>query len=272
MRFEMVPFRERQIPTVEIDGKIHVVMKPIVEGLGLDWSGQHARIKAHPALSKGMGLSPIPSPGGFQEMMTLDLKGFHGWLVTLTPSRIPDPDKRAVVLLYQEESFDVIADHWSGGRKANRAAGIEGAKNRIPALLSRLKRETSAEARRIIHALLAADCQVLDISPPGLEAFEKEEPDKRQLAAPFWAGIEALSDLGIFWNHARRPDRFWSIHMRSITAAFRKAGVYVALTPTLLAALKHSDSPAFVAARTVNSITGRAVHCWVFHSPKSTVH
>ncbi|CAO3350899.1 phage antirepressor N-terminal domain-containing protein [Azospirillum palustre] len=40
-----------------------VAMKPVVEGMGLDWSSQHAKVMRHPVLSKGMQHIAILSTG-----------------------------------------------------------------------------------------------------------------------------------------------------------------------------------------------------------------
>lgn len=52
---------------------VRVAMKPIVEGMGLDWSGQLQRIKRHPVLSRGMGVLPIQMPGDDQARETVTL-------------------------------------------------------------------------------------------------------------------------------------------------------------------------------------------------------
>ena len=91
-----------------------VAMKPVVEGMGLDWKGQFDKIKAHPVLSKGMGVIPIPSRGGTQDMTALPLNRLNFWLATIQPSRVPGDDVRAKVIAYQEECADVLFAHFFG--------------------------------------------------------------------------------------------------------------------------------------------------------------
>ena len=48
-----IPFYEdRLIVQLGEDGEIYVALRPIVEALGLDWSGQLQRIKRDPVLSE----------------------------------------------------------------------------------------------------------------------------------------------------------------------------------------------------------------------------
>jgi hypothetical protein len=67
-----------------------VAMKPVVEGMGLDWSFQRKKLVEHPVLSKGVAVIAIPSPGGPQETTALPLNRLSFWLATIQPSRIKD--------------------------------------------------------------------------------------------------------------------------------------------------------------------------------------
>lgn len=93
-------------------GTTMVAMKPIVEGMGLDWKTQHEKIARHPVLSKGMGIIPIPSAGGVQEMTALPLNRVNFWLATIQPDRIRDAVVRQNVISYQEECADVLFAHF----------------------------------------------------------------------------------------------------------------------------------------------------------------
>lgn len=100
-----------------------VAMKPVVEGMGLDWKGQHAKLCAHPILSKGMENIPIPSAGGVQEMTAIPLNRLNFWLATIQPSRVPDA-ARAKVIEYQTECADVLFAHFFGTALASTGADL----------------------------------------------------------------------------------------------------------------------------------------------------
>ncbi len=54
-----VPFHGNNLYVVNYNGEPHVPMKPIVEGMGLDWKSQFSKIKSR--FSKGMVEITIPT-------------------------------------------------------------------------------------------------------------------------------------------------------------------------------------------------------------------
>lgn len=93
-----------------------VVMRPVVGGMGLDWSSQLRRIKEHELLGACVVNLTMQVPDDIQarEHTCLPLNRLHFWLATLQPNMIPDPDTRARVLRYQEECADVLFEHFFG--------------------------------------------------------------------------------------------------------------------------------------------------------------
>lgn len=98
-----------------------VAMKPVAEGMGLDWEGQRQRIGRHPVLSKGACEIQVPSAGGMQAMTALPLSKLNFWLATIQPNKVPNLDTRARILAYQEECADVLFAHFFGKAKASAA-------------------------------------------------------------------------------------------------------------------------------------------------------
>jgi len=99
-----------------IAGVPHVAMKPICENIGLDWDAQRQKINRHPILSKGKVMITAPSNGGLQEMLMLPIKMLNGWLFGIDSSRVKESIKD-VVISYQEECFDVLAEHFMSKTK-----------------------------------------------------------------------------------------------------------------------------------------------------------
>lgn len=135
-----------------------VAMKPVVEGMGLDWKTQHRKLSSHPVLSKGMVIMTIPaeakgisatempSEGGNQEMACLSLDLLNFWLATIHPDRIKDQIVRTRVIDYQTECARVLFNHFFGKAiaagdrlNAQQTGGI------VKAGLGKLKRELLAE-------------------------------------------------------------------------------------------------------------------------------
>ncbi|MGH2342558.1 phage antirepressor N-terminal domain-containing protein [Segnochrobactraceae bacterium EtOH-i3] len=101
-----------------------VAMKPVVEGMGLDWSAQFRKLERHPVLAKGIAMMAIPSAGGPQDMVALPLNRLHFWLATIHPTKVK-PEVQERVITYQTEAADVLFEHFFGTRVAGPAPGTE---------------------------------------------------------------------------------------------------------------------------------------------------
>jgi hypothetical protein len=91
-----------------------VAMRPLVEGMGLDWKTQFRKLQGHPVLNEGVGIMTIPSLGGSQESVALPLNRVNYWLATIHTNRIPNAEIRAKVLDYQRECADALFAHFFG--------------------------------------------------------------------------------------------------------------------------------------------------------------
>ena len=109
-----VQFHSQELLATLVDGVPYVAVKPICENLGIDWDSQNKRIKRHPVLSKGTVIMTAPSNGGMQEMVMLPIKLLHGWLFGIDSNRV-SADVQDLIVQYQEECFDVLANHFMGG-------------------------------------------------------------------------------------------------------------------------------------------------------------
>lgn len=98
-----------------------VAMKPVVEGMRLDWSAQRRKLTDHPMLGTCMVLMTIQMPGDNQarEWAFLPLSRLSFWLATIQPSRVTDPDTKAKVIAYQTECADVLFAHFFGKTTAS---------------------------------------------------------------------------------------------------------------------------------------------------------
>lgn len=111
-----VPFHGAELYVVNHNGEAYTPMKPIVEGMGLDWKSQHKKISQR--FAKGMVEITIPSVGGMQKMICLALRKLAAWLNTISPNKVR-PEIRDRVLQYQEECDDVLYDYWTKGQVVN---------------------------------------------------------------------------------------------------------------------------------------------------------
>ncbi|MBV7694030.1 phage antirepressor N-terminal domain-containing protein [Limnobaculum sp. M2-1] len=107
-----VPFHGSKLFIINHVGEPYTPMKPIVEGMGLDWSSQFTKLKKR--FSKGIAEITIPSEGGEQTMVCLALRKLAGWLNTISPNKV-NPNIKENVIRYQEECDDVLYEYWTKG-------------------------------------------------------------------------------------------------------------------------------------------------------------
>lgn len=115
-----IDFHGTAIQTFNVEGVVRVAMKPICEGIGLQWEAQLKRIKRHPVLNACMSMMDTQVSGDQQRrrFITLPLSKLNGWLFGVDASRVK-PEVRERLIEYQAECFDVLADYWHKGEASN---------------------------------------------------------------------------------------------------------------------------------------------------------
>lgn len=116
-----IPFHAETLLVLEDHlGDRFVVLRPIVEALGLNWSGQYLRLNRHPVLSTCVCMMQTQVPGDDQqrEVVSLPIEQFHGWLFTIDASRVK-PEIQEKLLAYQVECFDVLHSYFTEGAAWN---------------------------------------------------------------------------------------------------------------------------------------------------------
>lgn len=107
-------FHGDQIVTFQHDGEPYVAMRRVVENLGLNWAGQHAKLIERSNLSC-MDIHTTGSDGKTYQMLAMPVAKLPLWLATINPNKIPDSHKRAKIELYQSESAIALHDYWTKG-------------------------------------------------------------------------------------------------------------------------------------------------------------
>ena len=149
-QLQNINFHGTPITVIEKDGTQYVAMKPIVKAMGLDWSGQLKLIKDDAVLSKGMVVTSIPSDGGEQSAVCIPLNKLNGWLFKIPASRYSGK-RKAAIIRYQEECYDVLFDYFHKGGAINPEATAE----QVAVLLEKWK----TEMERRVRAELALEKQ-----------------------------------------------------------------------------------------------------------------
>lgn len=91
-----------------------IAMKPVCEGIGLNWSVQYKKILRHPVLRACVSIKEMQMPGDDQtrEHVFLSYTRLNFWLALLNTNKIPDLQIRSVAIKYQTEVADVLASHF----------------------------------------------------------------------------------------------------------------------------------------------------------------
>jgi hypothetical protein len=124
-----ITFYEDQITAVlveEEDGerRVYVPIRPLVDALGMAWSGQYERIQRDPVLSDvamsvrvtRTDIDPESRRPHTSELLALPLGFVNGWLFGINANRVKE-GIRDRLILYQRECYEVLADAFLGPRE-----------------------------------------------------------------------------------------------------------------------------------------------------------
>ena len=83
-----VPFHGTMLYLVDLDGVPYVPLKPVIEGMGLDWSlwRRNLSLDSH---QWGLVSLGVRIDGSTQSMLSIPLANFQKWIRTIDPDR-PD--------------------------------------------------------------------------------------------------------------------------------------------------------------------------------------
>lgn len=104
-----VAFQGATLFVVEHQQQPYVPMKHVVEGMGIDWRGQQAKLKANPRW--GMEEISIPSNGGEQKASCIPLRKLPGWMSSIHPNKVK-PELRDKIIAFQNECDDILWAAW----------------------------------------------------------------------------------------------------------------------------------------------------------------
>lgn len=124
-----IPFYEdKLIVQLGEDGEIYVALRPIVEALGLNWSGQLQRVKRDAVLGKHLKtLSMVVTHTEGRDaqhgpVVCLPKQYVSGFLFGISAGRIKDPQLQAKVIQFQEEAHLFLDAAFTGDAESAMAA------------------------------------------------------------------------------------------------------------------------------------------------------
>lgn len=213
-----IPFHGTNVQSVEIDGKPHVVLRPLVESIGMNYASQFAKLKGKSWATVAM-TTTVGADGKSREMTVIDLRTLTMWLATIDENRV-SPEARPLVIAYQSEVADAVEAYWTKGGAINPRAD----EHQINALIyqSRAQMELAQAARGLIHPdHLEAKARI--ILARGLGEVPELDPATAPLYAHTYLGEKGLSDkqrkakAGVFGKrlkkaytekHGREPEKY----------------------------------------------------------------
>lgn len=172
-----VPFHGASLFLAKYNGEPYVPMKPVVEGMGLDWKSQHRKIASKFDSSMVEMTIQLPNDTQRRPVSCLPLRKLPAWLYSIQPNKVKS-DIRDKVIQYQEECDEVLWQYWTKG-EAKKPAVRAAVKSYLP------------EYRKARAAKMAAETMVLALSfMPNLSDISKQTAMAR--AVNDAAGLELL--------------------------------------------------------------------------------
>ncbi|MEZ9549271.1 phage antirepressor N-terminal domain-containing protein [Vibrio crassostreae] len=101
-----VPFHGSNLLVVGHNNEPYTPMKPIVEGMGLDWSYQSRKLGSNKERWSVAVIATVAQDSKNRDLLCIQLRKLFGWLQTLQPNRIRE-EIRDKVSQYQNECDDV---------------------------------------------------------------------------------------------------------------------------------------------------------------------
>ncbi|WP_405184245.1 phage antirepressor N-terminal domain-containing protein [Streptomyces albidoflavus] len=142
------------VHTVLVDGQPHVVLKPAVEELGLDYSTQLAKLRKRSWAV--VGQSPATgSDGKTYEMKVVPVRTFLMLLATVNENRVAE-QARPILIAFQNETADAVEAYWTQGGAINERATDE----QLDALQAQIEERRIRRALGLVQLIAAMDDSV----------------------------------------------------------------------------------------------------------------
>lgn len=105
-----VSFHGAQLYIINQNGEPYTPMRPIVQGMGLDWPSQYKKMKRNEK-RWGVVMMTTPTEGDEQDSLCIPLRKLFGWMTGIDAGRV-SPEIRETVIQYQNECDEVLYQHW----------------------------------------------------------------------------------------------------------------------------------------------------------------
>lgn len=115
-----IPFNGTEIHTVLADGEPRVVIRPTLEGMGLNYSAQYKKLQTRSWATVSQ-TETVAEDGKTRSMTTVNLETWSMLLANIDENRVA-PQQKQIVIDYQRESAGALRDYWTKGGAINTRA------------------------------------------------------------------------------------------------------------------------------------------------------
>ena len=129
---KQIDFQGGKITAVMVqdsDGRenVYIPLRPLVEGMGLNWSGQRKKIKKNPVLGEvcmSVGFRHSDIPKGSKQpktsnVLAIPISHLNGYLFGINPNKVK-PDLRPLIIEYQAKCYEVLFNAFNGTESMRR--------------------------------------------------------------------------------------------------------------------------------------------------------
>lgn len=142
------------VHTVLVDGEPHVVFRPAVEAIGLDYSTQLRKLRDRSWASR-RDIPTTGADGKTYRMAAVDLRTFLMWLATVNEAKVGD-GVRPTLIAYQRETAEAVQSYWVRGGAVNPAA----TEDQLDALERLIEERRMRRALGLVQIVAAMDDSV----------------------------------------------------------------------------------------------------------------
>lgn len=107
------------------DGTRYVALRPIVEGIGLDWKSQHAKIAADEVLGATVvEITMVAEDGKRRAMTCIPEEYLQGWMFGVKPGKVKST-LREKVIHYKRQCYRVLHEAFVAAEQSQQTIGVE---------------------------------------------------------------------------------------------------------------------------------------------------
>jgi uncharacterized protein (DUF2267 family) len=140
------------IHTALVDGQPHVILRPAVEALGLDWKNQHAKLKTRSWASVVQSTMQLPGDSQARSHTLAPVRTFLMLLATVNENRVK-AEVRPALIAFQNETADAIESYWTKGGAISERATDE----QLDALQQQIEERRIRRALGLVQLIAAMD-------------------------------------------------------------------------------------------------------------------